>query len=69
MVKPITGATFTVDVETSNATYSGKTVTVTGANVEAGTAYDVMLTFTQSSIELKATVTAWKSATGAADIE
>lgn len=69
MVKPITGNTFSIDVETNNATYTGKTVTVTGANIEAGTAYDVTLTFTQSSIELKATVTAWKSATGAADIE
>lgn len=69
MIKPITGNTFSIDVETNNATYTGKTVTVTGANIEAGTAYDVTLTFTQSTIELKATVTAWKSATGAADIE
>lgn len=69
MVKPITGATFTVDVVTNKAAYTNQTVTVTGANIEAGTAYDVTLTFTQSTIELKATVTAWKSATGAADIE
>lgn len=69
MIKPISGNTFSIDVETSNATYSGKTVTVTGTNILAGTAYDVTLTFTQSSIELKATVTAWKSATGSADIE
>ena len=69
MVKPITGATFTVDVVTNKAAYTNQTVTVTGANILAGTAYDVTLTFTQSSIELKATVTAWKSATGAADIE
>ena len=69
MIKPITGNMFSIDVETNNATYTGKTVTVTGANIEAGTAYDVTLTFTQSTIELKATVTAWKSATGAADIE
>ena len=69
MVKPITGATFTVDVVTNKATYTDQTVTVTGTNILAGTAYDVTLTFTQSKIELKATVTAWKSATGAADIE
>lgn len=69
MIKPITGNTFSIDVETNNATYTGKTVTVTGTNVEAGTAYDVTLTFTQSTIELKATVTAWKDATGSANLE
>lgn len=69
MIKPISGNTFSIDVETNNATYTGKTVTVTGSNIEAGTAYDVTLTFTQSSIELKATVTAWKDATGSANLE
>lgn len=69
MIKPISGNTFSIDVETSNATYSGKTVTVTGTNILAGTAYDVTLTFTQSSIELKATVTAWQNATGSANLE
>lgn len=69
MIKPITGNTFSIDVETNNATYTGKTVTVTGTNVGAGTAYDVTLTFTQSTIELKATVTAWKDATGSANLE
>ena len=68
MVKPITGATFTVDVVTNKAAYTNQTVTVTGANILAGTAYDVTLTFTQSKIELKATVTAWKTATGTAEI-
>lgn len=69
MIKPITGNTFTIDVVTSNATYTGQTVTVTGTNVAAGTAYDVMLTFGQSGITLKATVTDWKKETGSADIE
>lgn len=69
MIKPISGNTFSIDVETNNATYTGKTVTLTGANIEAGTAYDVTLTFTQSTIELKATVTAWKDATGSANLE
>ena len=69
MIKPITGNTFTIDVVTSNATYTGKTVTVTGSNVAAGTAYDVMLTFSQSGITLKATVTDWKKETGSAEIE
>ena len=69
MIKPITGNTFTIDVVTSNATYTGQTVTVTGTNVAAGTAYDVTLTFGQSGITLKATVTDWKKETGSADIE
>lgn len=69
MIKPITGNTFSIDVETNNATYTGKTVTITGENIEAGTAYDVTLTFSQSEITLKATVTDWKTATGSAEIE
>lgn len=69
MVKPITGTTFTVDVVTNKATYTDQTVTVGGSNIEAGTAYDVTLTFNQSSIDLKANVTAWRSQTGAANIE
>ena len=69
MIKPITGNTFTIDVVTSNATYTGQTVTVTGTNVAAGTAYDVTLTFGQGGITLKATVTDWKKETGSADIE
>lgn len=69
MIKPISGNTFSIDVETNNATYTGQTVTVTGTNVEAGTAYDVTLTFGQSGITLKATVTDWKKETGSADIK
>lgn len=68
MIKPITGAIFKVDVVTNKATYTNQTVTVTSPNVEAGTAYDVMLTFGQSKITLTATVTAWKDATGTAEI-
>lgn len=69
MIKPIAGNTFNIDVETSNATYSGQTVTVTSSDVAAGTAYDVTLTFGQSGITLKATVTDWKKETGSAEIK
>ena len=69
MIKPISGNTFSIDVETNNATYTGKAVTVTGTNVEAGTAYDVTLTFGQGGITLKATVTDWKKETGSAEIK
>lgn len=69
MIKPISGNTFSIDVETNNATYTGQTVTVTGTNVEAGTAYDVTLTVGQSGISLKATVTDWKKETGSANIK
>lgn len=69
MIKPITGKTFSIDVVTSNATYSNQTVTVTSENIEAGTAYEVTLTFSQGGIKLKATVAPWKSETGSADIK
>lgn len=69
MIKPIAGNTFSIDVETSDATYTGQKVTVNGENIEAGTAYDVTLTFGQGGITLKATVTAWKTETGSANIK
>lgn len=69
MIKPITGNTFSIDVETSNATYTGQKVTVNGTNLAAGTAYDVTLTFGQGGITLKATVTDWKKETGSAEIK
>lgn len=69
MIKPIAGNTFSIDVETSNATYTGQKVTVNGTNVEAGTAYDVTLTFGQGGIKLKAIVTDWKKETGSAEIK
>ena len=69
MIKPISGNTFSIDVTTNNATYSNQTVTVSTTNIEAGTAYEVSLTFGQAGLSLKATVTAWNSGTGSAEIQ
>ena len=69
MIKPISGNTFTIDVVTNNATYSNQTVTVNTDNIEAGTAYEVTLTFGQAGLSLKATVTAWNTGTGSAAIQ
>ena len=59
MIKPISGKTFTIDVVTNNATYSDQTVTVNTDNIEAGTAYEVTLTFGQPGIELTSSITPW----------
>lgn len=69
MIKPIAGNTFSIDVQTNNAIYTGKTVTVIGENVEAGTAYDVTLTIGRGGITLKASVADWNDATGSSVIK
>lgn len=69
MIKPIASKTFTVDITTNNASYEGKTVTVTTDQVLAGYAYEITLTFGQAGIELTATVADWKTAAGSAEIQ
>ena len=64
MIKPISSKTFTIDVVTNNATYSNQTVTVNTNSIEAGTAYEVTLTFGQEGLSLQGNITPWVSKTG-----
>ena len=70
MIKPFTGKTVKLDIETSNATFTDVTATIDGnSNFEAGKAYTITLTFKQKSVALSATVTAWNTGTGTGDVE
>ncbi len=72
MIRPFPSKTFTVDIVTNKATYENQTVTLdtgTSNRMEAGYIYNITLTFGQAGLELKATVEAWKQATGGAEIQ
>lgn len=69
MIRPITGSTFNIDIETTVATYRNVVVTVTDANLKAGKAYTITLSFASSGIIIKAIVTAWDdTGVGSGDI-
>lgn len=60
MIKPFSGNTMTLDVVTSEASFTGITATIDDdTDFQPGKAYTITLTFRQSDIVLKATVTPW----------
>lgn len=69
MIMPLTGNTITIDVATNMADYTDQTFTVDTENVEAGKAYTITLTFTQTGISLQATVAAWVEEEGSGTIK
>ena len=70
MIKPMTGKTLTLDIETSATTHEGVIATIDGdENFQAGKAYTITLTFEQEAVELTATVTDWTTGTGSATIK
>lgn len=70
MIKPMTGNTVTLRIETSAATFEGVTATIDGdANFVEGKAYTITLTFKQQSLDLTATVAEWTTGTGSAEVE
>ena len=70
MVRPSDGTTIRLEVTTSTNPDDpfDVTVTVDDDAVNAGTAYTIKLTFIQQEVELTASVTEWKSATGESTI-
>lgn len=69
MIRPMSGNTLALEVETSTATFD-VTATIDGdADFVAGKAYTITLTFMQSDIELSATVTPWTEGTGSGQVE
>lgn len=71
MIKPFTGNKMNLDVVTSGGTFENVAVTIDGdENFQPGKAYEITLTFKQSEIVLRASVTPWDySGSGAATIE
>lgn len=70
MVRPSDGTAIRLEVTTSTNPDDpfDVTVTVDDDAVNAGTAYTIKLTFIQQEVELTASVTEWKSATGESTI-
>ncbi len=60
MVCPLETTALTLDVETSEVTYTNIPITIEGGSVEAGTAYTITLTLQNKQIAGNATVTDWK---------
>lgn len=70
MVKPLSGNSFNLDIETSNAEYKNVTATIdTDSDFAEGKAYTITLTFKQTGISPKATVADWTTGTGTGDVE
>ncbi len=77
MIQPVAdNSTVTLDIvtvksdgTTTAATYTGKAFTTDNSKIEAGKAYTVTLTFSQTAVALKATITDWTSASGEGTIE
>ena len=69
MFKPWEDNSLTVDIETDKATYTAKTFTTSDDKLGEGSAYVVTLTFSQTEIELTATIADWIAATGAGEIK
>lgn len=70
MIKSITGNTVTLDITTNHTFYSNVTATIdTDPNFVEGRAYTITLTFGQSGIELKTTVTDWTTGTGSGNVQ
>lgn len=68
MIKPITNKKFKVTVETDKAIFRDMEVTVNTDNIQAGTAYTILLTFKQEEIVLTATVAQWTNQDGNGEI-
>lgn len=70
MIKPMTGNTVSLDIETSTATFNGVTATIKDdADFKEGKAYTITLTFKQQSLNLTATVAEWTQGSGSAEVE
>ncbi len=70
MIKPMSGNTVTLNIETSAATFEGVTATIDDdTNFVEGKAYTITLTFKQQAVNLTATVAEWTTGTGSAEVE
>ena len=70
MIKPMSGNTVSLDIETSTAIFNGVTATIRDdAEFKEGKAYTITLTFKQQSLSLTATVAEWTTGTGSATVE
>ncbi|MEF9986809.1 MAG: lipoprotein [Bacteroidales bacterium] len=70
MIIPRTSTGLVLDIVTSTTTFTNIPIIIeTDANLLAGKAYTIKLTFKQSAIELKTSVVAWTNGTGTGEVE
>lgn len=70
MIRPMSGNTVTLRIETSSATFERVTATIDDdTNFVEGKAYTITLTFKQQSLSLTATVAEWTKGSGSAEVE
>lgn len=70
MIKPMTGNTVTLRIETSAATFDNVVATIADdTDFKEGKAYTITLTFKQQSLNLTATVAEWTQGSGSAEVE
>lgn len=70
MIAPVSGKNVVLDITTSAASYPGVTATIDGDdNFLAGKAYTITLTFSQSALELQASLAEWAEGTGSGNVE
>ncbi len=70
MIKPMTGNTVTLKIETSTATFDNVVATIADdTDFKEGKAYTITLTFKQQSLNLTATVAEWTQGSGSAEVE
>lgn len=68
MVKPFSGNTFLVNVQTNKVAYANRLVVVDTDDVVAGTSYEVTLTFSMVGITPTAVINGWVAATGSCEV-
>lgn len=69
MIKPITETNaITLDIVTSQGTFSGIAVNLDDTDTDGGTSYNIDLTFKKKDVSTTASVTDWTSGTGSGDV-
>lgn len=70
MIKPLSGNTVKLKIQTSAATFDEVVATIDGdTDFVEGKAYTITLTFKQQAVDLTATVDEWISGSGSAEVE
>lgn len=68
MIKPISTKQITLDIVTSQGTFTNIPVTLSTEDTHGGTSYDIELTFKKKAIDVTATVTDWTQANGTGEV-
>lgn len=68
MIKPISTKKITLDIVTTQGTFTDIPVTLSTEDTNGGTSYNIELTFKKKAVDVTATVTDWTPGTGSGDV-